>query len=142
MMDEAVTRKNETEEWILAAKRWRLPYWDWAVDPHLPDIASGETIRVIKSWNGCNEPYLEDLDNPMYRFQMPGFKPMGDSAYGNYRIDNKEQGPVCVTRRSDMLSRIMLIKTSGNNVSAPVAGAFQSAMLNDGGFMECPMPKP
>lgn len=137
-----MTRKKETEQWVSAAKRWRLPYWDWAVDPRLPEIASGETIRVIKSWNGCNEPLLEDLQNPMYRFQMPGFKPMGDSAYGNYRIDNKEQGPVCVTRHSAMLSRSVLIKTSGNNVSAPLAGVSQSAMLNGGGFMECRTPQP
>ncbi|OTB01835.1 hypothetical protein M426DRAFT_265564 [Hypoxylon sp. CI-4A] len=93
MLEEAETRSNETEEWVLAAKRWRLPYWDWAAKSKLPDLVRHEKIRVIKSWKGQGQPQFEELDNPMYRFQMPGHKPMGDNAYGDYRIDNKEDDP-------------------------------------------------
>ncbi len=101
MMEEAKTRVEESDGWITAARRWRLPYWDWASDPTLPELASEKTIRVIKSWKRHGEPQMEILDNPMYRFQMPGGKPMGDVAYGNYRIQIKEpdpdDGPVRIT---------------------------------------------
>ncbi|KAI0101334.1 tyrosinase central domain-containing protein [Nemania sp. FL0031] len=88
MMEEAVTRAKETEEWVLAAKRWRLPYWDWAVKPSLPDLVRAERICIIQSWDdqAQSPSQMEEVDNPMYRFQMPGLKPMGDTAYGNYRI--------------------------------------------------------
>ncbi|KAM3455655.1 hypothetical protein NHJ6243_008450 [Beauveria neobassiana] len=91
MMEEALQRKHENEKWVQAAECWRLPYWDWAAHPSLPDIACDETISVIKSWNGRDEPQMEDLGNPMYRFQMPGLKPMGDSSYGDYRLKNTEK---------------------------------------------------
>ncbi|KAK8872485.1 tyrosinase domain protein [Apiospora arundinis] len=97
MMEEAVTRGtrgNETKEWVNAAKRWRLPYWDWAVDPRLPDLARDENIKVIESWDGQGKPQMESLANPMYRFQMPGGKAMGDQCYGDYRIVNDEHGGV------------------------------------------------
>ncbi|XXH02875.1 hypothetical protein Hte_009263 [Hypoxylon texense] len=95
MMEEAATRAKETEEWVLAAKRWRLPYWDWASKPRLPDLARDEKISIIKSWNGQAQaqPLVEELDNPMYRFQMPGLQPMGDVTYGNYRISNQGAVP-------------------------------------------------
>lgn len=95
MMEEALTRAEETEEWILAAQRWRLPYWDWAVNPSLPDLFRDRSICIIKSWTGQGQPQMEEVDNPMYRFQMPGGSRMGDESYGDYRIDNKEDDPVC-----------------------------------------------
>ncbi|OAA53139.1 Di-copper centre-containing [Cordyceps fumosorosea ARSEF 2679] len=93
MMGEADELDDGKGEWTAAAMRWRLPYWDWAVDTDLPEIACTKKIRVIKSWDGRGQPQMEEVDNPMYRFQMPGNKPMGDSSYGNYRINNKEDMP-------------------------------------------------
>ncbi|KAL3601140.1 hypothetical protein FPOAC2_05395 [Fusarium poae] len=93
MMEEAVNRGNGNKEWVSAAKRWRLPYWDWALKPSLPDLARNEKISIISSWDGEGEPQYESVENPMYRFQMPGHKPMGDDTYGDYRIDNKEDTP-------------------------------------------------
>ncbi|TQV94394.1 hypothetical protein V2A60_002576 [Cordyceps javanica] len=92
-MDEATTRAAETDKWTTAARCWRMPYWDWAAEPTLPEIACNETIQVIKSWDGHGEPQMEELKNPMYRFQMPGLKPMGSKSYGNYRIENKTEAP-------------------------------------------------
>ncbi|KAF5530185.1 di-copper centre-containing protein [Fusarium napiforme] len=93
MMEEAVARGKENKEWIAAARRWRLPYWDWALKPSLPDIARNDKISIVKSWDGQAQPQYENVDNPMYRFQMPGHSPMGDDTYGNYRIDNKKDTP-------------------------------------------------
>lgn len=88
MMEEARTREKQPGGWALAAKDWRLPYWDWAAETSLPEIAISEKIEVIKSWDGKQEsrPEMEKIDNPMYRFRMPGLKPMGDDSYGDYRI--------------------------------------------------------
>ncbi|KAF4951188.1 hypothetical protein FGADI_7679 [Fusarium gaditjirri] len=101
IMEEAVTRGKQNKEWVSAASRWRLPYWDWALKPSLPDIARDEKISIISSWDGQGKPQYKSLDNPMYRFQMPGHKPMGDETYGNYRIDkklNKQDTPwdICI----------------------------------------------
>ncbi|EFW99188.1 tyrosinase central domain containing protein [Grosmannia clavigera kw1407] len=79
------------EEWVSAASLWRLPYWDWALKPSLPNLARDKKISIISSWDSKDLPQYEEVDNPMYRFQMPGHKPMGDAIYKNYRIDNKDE---------------------------------------------------
>ena len=93
MLEEAKTRGKE---WVQAAKRWRLPYWDWAAEPRLPDLMLNKCITIIDSWDGVSPPKLtpEPVPNPMYSFQMPGGKRMGDESYGDYRIDGNEDGPV------------------------------------------------
>lgn len=101
-----------------------MPYWDWASDPTLPEIAYDKTISVIKSWNGLGEPRMEVLDNPMYRFQMPGHKPMGDPSYGNYRIvlpEEPDKSLVRIGHYSVSVAMTMLMKFSGRNALAPVA---------------------
>ncbi|KAL7900614.1 Monophenol monooxygenase [Trichoderma sp. SZMC 28014] len=95
MMEEAKTRGPV---WILAAKRWRLPYWDWASEPRLPELVLTETISIIDSWNPNSGAQKKVVTNPMYRFRMPGGLPMGDSKHGDYRIDGNAEGPwdLCV----------------------------------------------
>lgn len=50
-----------------AALALRLPYWDWASDPIIPDFMGNAKITV----NGPTGPKL--IDNPLYsyRFQNP-----------------------------------------------------------------------
>lgn len=66
-----------------AANIWRLPYWDWAVmksdtrrrsNYNVPKI-----VRMKKIWLKGPEGFTY-VDNPMYRFSMPGGQSMG--AYG------------------------------------------------------------
>lgn len=91
MMEEAKTRSDDRNEWIAAAKRWRLPYWDWARQPSLPGLVSNEKISILD-----NDGTMKEVENPMYRFQMPGARRMGDPHYGDYRIDGNGAGPVSI----------------------------------------------
>ncbi|KAL7936844.1 Monophenol monooxygenase [Trichoderma chlorosporum] len=90
MLEEAKTRGDV---WVKAAKRWRLPYWDWAVESKLPELLRNDSISIIVAWDGVSLPKFDVVTNPMYSFRMPGGKPMGDPSYGDYRIDGNEDGP-------------------------------------------------
>ncbi|KAK8082497.1 hypothetical protein PG996_001278 [Apiospora saccharicola] len=50
-----------------AAEQWRMPYWDWAADPHLPASASTTTITV----NGPNGQTT--INNPLYSYKWQKF---------------------------------------------------------------------
>ncbi|OJD29174.1 tyrosinase central domain containing protein [Diplodia corticola] len=92
MMEEAKSRRHK--QWILAATRWRLPYWDWAAEPCLPELVLMEQISIVDAWDPVTRhAHMRVIPNPMYRFQMPGGRPMGDPSYGDYRIDNAGEGP-------------------------------------------------
>lgn len=100
MKEEAKTMDVQSEKdraaWEAAAVRWRLPYWDWALNSRLPKLASMQNITIVTRWNAATKQFeLEDVPNPMYRFQMPGGHAMGDKFYGNYRIDPANGLPVC-----------------------------------------------
>jgi len=71
---------SEQEELKLAAKTWRLPYWDWA--QRKPDwTAPTDSLKY-----GNNVPYVITLENieirtstgvstisnPLWKFSMPG----------------------------------------------------------------------
>ncbi|KAM3068241.1 hypothetical protein ACMFMG_011286 [Clarireedia jacksonii] len=77
-------------EWTEAANRWRLPYWDYASKPSIPNIAVPENIDVINPSGG--KPITLD-PNPMYRYQL--YDPqsentvMGDKArLGKFAIED------------------------------------------------------
>lgn len=104
-MEEA--EKSSNGVWKLAAKRWRLPYWDWVTEPSLPELARNEKITIIDSWQEDSRPQMKDVMNPMYRFRMPGDRPMGDRSYGDYRIDGTGDEPV----------RIMITTPKGHKLN-------------------------
>ncbi|MCJ1266573.1 hypothetical protein MMC22_006458, partial [Lobaria immixta] len=75
--------RHNQEQLTHAANTWRLPYWDWAVlkfdarrrpTYNIPKIVRMKRIR-LKGPEG-----FTCVDNPMYRFSMPGGQSMG--AYG------------------------------------------------------------
>lgn len=75
--------RHSQEQLTSAANTWRLPYWDWAVTKsdsrrrshyNVPKLVRIKKIR-LKGPDG-----LICVDNPMYRFSMPGGQSMG--AYG------------------------------------------------------------
>lgn len=55
-----------------AASTWRLPYWDWAKNPRMPDLLRYPKFQI--KMVGIT------IDNPLYKFKMPNGKKMG--AYG------------------------------------------------------------
>ncbi|KAI0384323.1 tyrosinase [Hypomontagnella monticulosa] len=62
-------------DYLDAARTWRLPYWDWAKNPQVPRFARWKRIEITI---GGNAPVT--IDNPLYQFKMPNNKKMG--AYG------------------------------------------------------------
>ncbi|KAI8627921.1 tyrosinase [Xylariaceae sp. FL1651] len=62
-------------EYLEAARTWRLPYWDWAKNPRVPQYARWKKVKITLG----NDPPVV-IDNPLYQFKMPNDKKMG--AYG------------------------------------------------------------
>lgn len=71
------------EKYKEAADGFRFPYWDWAAKKDrnnkkiydLPEIAKQPRIQVL-TYDGATTAYV---DNPMYKFKMPGGERMGCS---------------------------------------------------------------
>ncbi|KAK8055867.1 Di-copper centre-containing [Apiospora rasikravindrae] len=58
---------NNAATYQTAAEQWRMPYWDWAADPHLPASASTATITV----NGPTGQTT--INNPLYSYKWQKF---------------------------------------------------------------------
>ncbi|KAI1812818.1 common central domain of tyrosinase-domain-containing protein [Poronia punctata] len=86
MVGEIIPKLPQTQQkaWTDAASTWRLPYWDWAQKKvrqgndtaiyDIPLIAKEPRIGVYDEKDGVSVIYI---DNPMYKFVMPGNKAMG-----------------------------------------------------------------
>ncbi|KAL4785045.1 hypothetical protein BJX76DRAFT_367191 [Aspergillus varians] len=64
---------------IAAADTWRLPYWDWAVNPKVPWLAAEPVLQVSLAGK------VETLQNPLYQFRMPDGKPMEEHGVGDVK---------------------------------------------------------
>ncbi|EFY96031.1 Tyrosinase [Metarhizium robertsii ARSEF 23] len=126
MMEEAKTRRDHVDKWISAAKRWRLPYWDWARQPSLPGLVSNEKISILGA-----DGTMKEVANPMYRFQMPGARRMGDPHYGDYRIDGNGDGPwdLCIGTCRHSISYYDDNWRKGHSDASKVASALQGPRL-------------
>ena len=66
---------HDAAEYRATAKRFRLPYWDWAtksVPP--PEVISQKTVSYI-AHDGTNHT----IDNPLYQYK---FHPLQDGGFG------------------------------------------------------------
>ncbi|TGJ84363.1 hypothetical protein E0Z10_g4430 [Xylaria hypoxylon] len=73
------------DEYLEAARTWRLPFWDWAKNPRVPKLARFRTVEI--TFGG--EPKFQ-LANPLYQFRMPNDKKM--RAYGVGSVVNFDGG--------------------------------------------------
>ncbi|KAL2825783.1 hypothetical protein BDW59DRAFT_145909 [Aspergillus cavernicola] len=62
-----------------AADTWRLPYWDWAVNPKIPWLATQPELQISLL------DQLETIPNPLYQFRMPDGKPMEAHGVGDVK---------------------------------------------------------
>ena len=92
------------QQWENAAATWRLPFWDWALkkarpedstDPgstkliyDVPVIAKYPKVDVLDYQKGAASLTVT-IDNPMYKFTIPGTAPMG--SYGINDIQAKTE---------------------------------------------------
>ncbi|KAB2571190.1 Tyrosinase [Lasiodiplodia theobromae] len=135
MKEEVKNRgRDRDEKWVEAASRWRLPYWDWAANPQLPELVANERIKVIVSWDATTDKCeTAEVNNPMYRFQMPGGLVMGDKSYGDYRIQTDGEGPwdVCIgtSRHAISLYSEQNLWVQGHTVSEKVNKAFEKTKM-------------
>lgn len=58
--------KNNSMVYLEAANDLRIPYWDWAASPKLPDIATKPKVE-IDTWNG-----KEIIRNPLFQYNFHG----------------------------------------------------------------------
>ena len=92
--------KNEKLEWEGEAKKWRLPYWDWAldtgssskVDTRVPTLFKTKQLVIRAPRSETDKLATETIEeNPLWRYQLKvGEKltKLGDPTLGNYRIND------------------------------------------------------
>ncbi|EQB47725.1 hypothetical protein CGLO_13112 [Colletotrichum gloeosporioides Cg-14] len=97
LMDEALGElefpmPGEKDEWTRELKKWRLPYWNWAIKPQVPDLFQNDIIKIRlprDSRGNIVEP--KDRNNPLFRYQLNvnGLATkMGDPELGEYKIND------------------------------------------------------
>ncbi|KAG8825286.1 hypothetical protein FRC17_008757 [Serendipita sp. 399] len=81
-------RGDMKAKYIEAAQRFRIPYWDWAADPDLPDsIARGGKVSV----NSPTGP--RDIPNPLYSYT---FHPIYPNLDGTPKLTKWDEFPSTV----------------------------------------------
>ncbi|KAI0466683.1 tyrosinase [Xylaria cf. heliscus] len=73
------------DKYLEAARSWRLPFWDWAKNGRVPEMARYKAISI--TFGG--EPKVE-IANPLYQFRMPNDKKM--KVYGVGPVVNFDGG--------------------------------------------------
>ena len=63
---------GERQVWQEAADTWRLPFWDWAANPKVPNLAISDEVTVT-----APPGVTVRMPNPLYKFQMPNDQRMG-----------------------------------------------------------------
>ena len=59
------TQKNNH---LAALATWRMPYWDWAMDPSLPTVLRKKNIAVTRMANGVLKKVI--IPNPLYSYRL------------------------------------------------------------------------
>jgi len=64
----------DKDAWVNESKKWRLPYWDWALPSYegrVPNLfmPNSVNIRVPAAADGSRPP-PENVPNPLYRYQL------------------------------------------------------------------------
>lgn len=77
---------DDKDQYVAAAARFRIPYWDWANEPAagktpLPDSVQAETI-VVTGPNGAQE-----ISNPLYSYH---FDPLDPSLLPDVPVRNSQ----------------------------------------------------
>ncbi|CAG7929405.1 unnamed protein product [Penicillium olsonii] len=80
--------EDRQDGWREQAESWRLPFWDWARNGRVPDLAKYPTTTVPKPEGGTVR-----IDNPLFQFRMPTDQPMRSEGVGteNTWQDDAEQ---------------------------------------------------
>ncbi|KAJ0346181.1 hypothetical protein KNSL1_007755, partial [Colletotrichum chrysophilum] len=94
------------KEWLKERSTWRLPYWNWALQPveGVPDLFKHDKVAICTP--SGTEP--ETVTNPLHRYEMRvdgKVTLMGSPALGKYKIDDVKQ----VSRHpvSDLVYRLL-----------------------------------
>ncbi|KAJ5253116.1 hypothetical protein N7489_003526 [Penicillium chrysogenum] len=79
MVKEVIPQFPEAHQasWRQQAESWRLPFWDWARNGRVPDLAKYPTITVPSPQGGSVR-----INNPLFQFRMPTDKPMRSEGVG------------------------------------------------------------
>ncbi|KAI1377225.1 tyrosinase [Hypoxylon crocopeplum] len=87
MVNEIIPKyPTHKDEFLEAARTWRLPFWDWAKNPKVPGLVRLPQITIRVG----SDPDIT-IDNPLYQFRMPNNKKMG--VYGVGQIVDFDGGP-------------------------------------------------
>ena len=67
IMQKLIVDQNLDEKRVKAADQFRLPYWDWARSPRLPEVCSLERVNIVTA----RTPDSEDVENFFAKIYQP-----------------------------------------------------------------------
>ncbi|KAK1689535.1 common central domain of tyrosinase-domain-containing protein [Colletotrichum godetiae] len=117
------------QQWMTEANAWRMPYWDWAGIPSVPDVASTPTITIQmpdgtsqEDWN----PLYQFSTANMTQFKSASMKPLfsDQKAFGEFAIvDEPPTNQTYATSRWGLDNPITTQQVSGivNNQAVNIA---------------------
>ena len=92
-----VKKDGLDDKWQEAAETFRLPYWDWARTPKLPELCNLESINIVTA----KYPNGKDFPNPLLKFvnqnESGEVVPMGDQTMGDFKIHDNHTGNLPVS---------------------------------------------
>lgn len=78
------------DSYLQAADKLRLPYWDWAAEPTLPDALMPTTVKITMPASPNGTLHETEVHNPLSNYRFPKGVEKGD--FGPYsRYDTMER---------------------------------------------------
>jgi hypothetical protein len=109
--NQMATDKKTQDLLKAAAKAWRLPYWDWAVNNNVPLLAQNEYIEVSTKLGTAK------IKNPLYQYDLPKgktFGTMGPASNQTYVLISADGVPASISNaKFDILLISWTVGTSG-----------------------------
>lgn len=116
MVNEIIPNQMPTDETTqdslkAAAKAWRLPYWDWAVNNEVPLLAQDQEIEVSTRFGTAK------IKNALYQYNLPQgktFGTMGPASNQTYALISADGVPASISNtKSDILLTSWTVGASG-----------------------------
>ncbi|KAH6668831.1 hypothetical protein B0J14DRAFT_151352 [Halenospora varia] len=83
---QVIAKDYKSAEYQTAADNFRMPFWDWAAIPTVPDVITTPTLKV-NTISG-----LKDVTNPLYQYKFQQF-PLNETWFPSDRDNNLARWP-------------------------------------------------
>ncbi|KAI3542090.1 hypothetical protein CABS02_10548 [Colletotrichum abscissum] len=114
------------QQWMTEANAWRLPYWDWANIPSVPDVASTQKI-TIQMPDGTSQ---EDW-NPLYQFSTANMTQFKTTSMQPILADQTTFGQFAIFDEPPVIQTNQTYATSRWGLDNPITTQQISGIVNN-----------